>query len=137
MDCALTPCMRLSIARPFTFWSSSRAEVETLEAALARRLVLIAESDLNDPRIVTPREAGGLGIDAQWSDDFHHALFAVLNDNERQGYYADFGTLEQLAKALERTFVYDGIYSNYRRRVHGRPNPRAVAASLSWLHPNA
>ncbi|MGD0911862.1 MAG: malto-oligosyltrehalose trehalohydrolase [Terracidiphilus sp.] len=96
-------------------------EVETLEASLARRLVLIAESDLNDPRIVTPREAGGYGIDAQWSDDFHHALFTVLNANERQGYYADFGTLEQLAKALERTFVYDGIYSGYRRRIHGRP----------------
>jgi len=96
-------------------------EVDALEATLARPLVLIAESDLNDPRIVTPREAGGFGIDAQWSDDFHHALFAVLYPNERQGYYADFGTLEQLAKALERTFVYDGIYSRYRRRIHGRP----------------
>jgi maltooligosyltrehalose trehalohydrolase len=96
-------------------------EVEALGAVLARRLVLIAESDLNDPRIVTPREAGGFGIDAQWSDDFHHALFAVLNANERQGYYADFGTLEQLAKSIERTFVYDGIYSHHRRRIHGRP----------------
>jgi maltooligosyltrehalose trehalohydrolase len=103
------------------FLEQLTAEVETLEAALARRLVLIAESDLNDPRIVTPREAGGLGVDAQWSDDFHHALSAVLNKNERQGYYTDFGSLEQLAKALERTFVYDGIYSYYRRRVHGRP----------------
>ena len=62
-----------------------------------------------------------MGIDAQWSDDFHHALFTVLNANERQGYYADFGTLEQLAKSIERTFVYDGIYSRYRRRIHGRP----------------
>jgi maltooligosyltrehalose trehalohydrolase len=96
-------------------------EVETLEAILARRLVLIAESDLNDPRIVTPREAGGLGIDAQWSDDFHHALFTVLNTNERQGYYSDFGTFEQLAKSIEQTFVYDGIYSRYRRCIHGRP----------------
>jgi maltooligosyltrehalose trehalohydrolase len=95
-------------------------EVEALEANLARRLVLIAESDLNDPRIVTPREAGGFGIDAQWSDDFHHALFTVLNETERQGYYADFGSLERLAKSLERTFVYDGIYSRYRRRNHGR-----------------
>ena len=103
------------------FLEQLATEVEALEAVLARRLVLIAESDLNDPRIVTPREAGGFGIDAQWSDDFHHALFTVLNANERQGYYADFGTLEQLAKALERTFVYDGIYSRYRRRVHGRP----------------
>jgi len=96
-------------------------EVETLEAELGRRLVLIAESDLNDPRIVTPREAGGFGIDAQWSDDFHHALFAVLCPKERGGYYADFGSLAQLAKALEQTFVYDGIYSGYRRRIHGRP----------------
>ncbi len=70
---------------------------------------------------MTPREAGGFGIDAQWSDDFHHALFTVLNAKERQGYYADFGALEQLAKSLERTFVYDGIYSRYRRRIHGRP----------------
>ncbi|MGB6727775.1 MAG: malto-oligosyltrehalose trehalohydrolase [Terracidiphilus sp.] len=103
------------------FLEQLATEVEALGAVLARRLVLIAESDLNDPRIVTPREAGGFGIDAQWSDDFHHALFTVLNANERQGYYADFGTLEQLAKAFERTFVYDGIYSRYRRRVHGRP----------------
>jgi maltooligosyltrehalose trehalohydrolase len=103
------------------FLEQLASEVETLEAELGRRLVLIAESDLNDPRLVTPREAGGLGIDAQWSDDFHHALFAVLCPNERSGYYADFGSLAQLAKALERTFVYDGILSVYRRRIHGRP----------------
>jgi maltooligosyltrehalose trehalohydrolase len=96
-------------------------EVETMQAQLGRRLVLIAESDLNDPRVVTPRDAGGLGIDAQWSDDFHHALLAVLNPKERNGYYADFGSFAQLAKALERTFVYDGIYSGYRRRIHGKP----------------
>jgi len=103
------------------FLEQLASEVEELGGALQRRLVLIAESDLNDPRIVTPREDGGLGIDAQWSDDFHHALFTVLNEGERQGYYADFGTLEQLAKALQSTFVYDGIYSRYRRRIHGRP----------------
>jgi maltooligosyltrehalose trehalohydrolase len=96
-------------------------EVETLEAELGRRLVLIAESDLNDPRIVTPLEAGGFGIDAQWSDDFHHALFGVLCPRDRGGYYADFGSMAQLAMALEQTFVYDGIYSGYRRRIHGRP----------------
>jgi maltooligosyltrehalose trehalohydrolase len=96
-------------------------EVETLQASLARRLVLIAESDLNDPRFVTPREVGGIGMDAQWSDDFHHALFTALCPNERQGYYTDFGSLAQLAKALERSYVYDGIYSNHRERIHGRP----------------
>jgi maltooligosyltrehalose trehalohydrolase len=103
------------------FLEQLSSEVETLQAALGRRLVLIAESDLNDPRVVTPREAGGLGIDAQWSDDFHHALFAAFCPKERTGYYADFGSLAQLAKALERTFVYDGIYSGYRRRIHGKP----------------
>ncbi len=97
-------------------------EVEALEASLARRLVLIAESDLNDPRVVTPREAGGFGMDAQWSDDFHHALFTVLCPGERRGYYEDFGSLGQLAKAFTATFVYDGIYSRYRNRIHGRPS---------------
>lgn len=95
-------------------------EVEALAASTGRRMVLIAESDLNDPRFVTPREAGGLGMDAQWSDDFHHALFAALT-GITEGYYADFGTMAQLAKSLEQTFVYDGLYSRYRKRMHGRP----------------
>ncbi|HEX4030730.1 MAG TPA: malto-oligosyltrehalose trehalohydrolase [Terracidiphilus sp.] len=95
-------------------------ETEALSASVGRRLVLIAESDLNDPRIVTPREANGFGLTAQWSDDFHHALFAALTD-QTEGYYADFGSLEQLAKALEQTFVFDGVYSRYRKRMHGRP----------------
>jgi maltooligosyltrehalose trehalohydrolase len=103
------------------FLEQLATEVETLQAFLARRLVLIAESDLNDPRFVTPREAGGIGMDAQWSDDFHHALFTVLCPDERQGYYTDFGSMAELATALEKTFVYDGIYSNYRERTHGRP----------------
>ena len=119
--------LRLDAVHAFTdrsaihFLEQLSREVETLQAQLGRRLVLIAESDLNDPRIVTPREAGGFGVDAQWSDDFHHALFAVLCPKERGGYYADFGSLAHLAKALEQTFVYDGIYSGYRQRIHGRP----------------
>jgi maltooligosyltrehalose trehalohydrolase len=103
------------------FLEQLSAEVEALAGELGKRLVLIAESDLNDPRVVTPRQAGGLGMDAQWSDDFHHALFTVLQREPEAGYYGDFGSLGQLAKAIERTFVYDGIYSSYRRRVHGRP----------------
>jgi maltooligosyltrehalose trehalohydrolase len=102
------------------FLEQLSAEVETLGATLARRLFLIAESDLNDPRIVTAREAGGFGIHAQWSDDFHHALFTVLSPGPPLGYFADFGLMSQLAKALERTFVYDGEYSTYRDRIHGR-----------------
>jgi maltooligosyltrehalose trehalohydrolase len=103
------------------FLEQLAAEVETLSATLARGLALIAESDLNDPRVVTPREAGGLGMYAQWSDDFHHALFAVLSPEPGKGYYADFGELAQLAKALEQNFVYDGIHSKYRNLLHGRP----------------
>jgi maltooligosyltrehalose trehalohydrolase len=102
------------------FLEQLSAEAEVQAATLGGRLVLIAESDLNDPRVVKPREAGGFGIDAQWSDDFHHSLFTLLH-HEPGGYYADFGTFEKLAKALTRVFVYDGVYSQYRRRKHGRP----------------
>jgi maltooligosyltrehalose trehalohydrolase len=102
------------------FLEQLASEVDELEAQTGRNLVLIAESDLNDPRIVTPREANGYGIDAQWSDDFHHALHTVLT-GERAGYYADFGSLTDLAKALTNVFVYDGRYSCFRRRMHGRP----------------
>jgi maltooligosyltrehalose trehalohydrolase len=102
------------------FLEQLSAEVEALSATLARTLVVIAESDLNDPRVVTPREAGGLGMNAQWSDDFHHGLFTVLQREAAGGYYSDFGDLSHLAKALEKSFVYDGIYSNYRNRFHGR-----------------
>jgi maltooligosyltrehalose trehalohydrolase len=95
-------------------------EVEELAAHLGRRLVLVAESDLNDPRLIRSREAGGYGLDAQWSDDFHHALHAVLT-GERAGYYADFGSLADLARALEHAYVYEGRYSTFRQRRHGRP----------------
>lgn len=94
--------------------------VARLSAHLGRELFLIAESGLNDPRLVTSREAGGYGLDAQWSDDFHHALHATLT-GERQGYYCDFGSLATLKKALTRVFVHDGTMSAYRGRYHGRP----------------
>ena len=83
-----------------------------------RPFYLIAESDLNDPRIVRPPTTGGYGLDAQWSDDFHHALHTVLT-GERHGYYEDFGALEQLAQAYRRPFVYAWNYSPHRRRFHG------------------
>jgi maltooligosyltrehalose trehalohydrolase len=96
------------------------AAVRRLEAEVGRRFDVIAESDLNDPRLVRPVVAGGYGLDAAWSDDFHHALHSVLT-GERDGYYEDFGTLADLAVALERVFVYDGCYSRHRLRRHGRP----------------
>jgi maltooligosyltrehalose trehalohydrolase len=90
------------------------------EAARAgRRAILIAESDLNDPRVITPAERGGQGLDAQWSDDFHHALHARLA-GARHGYFADFGSVANLQKALTDGFVYDGAHSAFRRRKHGR-----------------
>jgi maltooligosyltrehalose trehalohydrolase len=101
------------------FLEEITGEVRRLEAAMGKHFVLIAESDLNDPRIVKAEEAGGYGLDAQWSDDFHHALFSVIS-GERAGYYEDFGSLAQLAKSLHCVFVYDGNYSAHRQRNHGR-----------------
>jgi maltooligosyltrehalose trehalohydrolase len=94
-------------------------ETARLARETGRRLVLIAEDDLNDPRIVTPTSRGGYGLDAQWSEDFHHTLHTVLT-GENSGYYSDFGSLGQLAKCLRHGFAYDGVYSNYRDRRHGR-----------------
>jgi maltooligosyltrehalose trehalohydrolase len=108
------------------FLEQLASEARDLEAQTGRHLTLIAESDLNDPRIVRRQEVGGYGIHAQWSDDFHHALHAVLT-GERDGYYADFGSLQHLAKALQRVFVYDGRYSRFRRRAHGKP-PTGLSA---------
>jgi maltooligosyltrehalose trehalohydrolase len=101
------------------FLEQLKMEVEELSAQVGRNLVLIPESDLNDPRLLWPRERGGFQLDAQWSDDFHHALHTVLT-GEQTGYYSDFGKLEDLAKALQHAFVYDGNFSAHRRRKHGR-----------------
>lgn len=95
-------------------------EVDQMEREVGRSLVLIAESDLNDPRIVRPREEHGYGIDAAWSDDFHHALHVTLT-GEAIGYYADFAAgLPELARSLEDVFAFAGRYSPFRGRVHGR-----------------
>jgi maltooligosyltrehalose trehalohydrolase len=106
------------------FLEQLATEVRVLESHLGRQLVVIAESDLNQPRLVTAFDAGGYGLDGQWSDDFHHAIHAYLT-GQQSGYYADFGSLANIAKALTSPYVYDGIYSRHRKRVHGRP-----AASL-------
>ncbi len=95
-------------------------EVESLAARVGRPLWLIAESDLNDPRLLWSRERGGYGLHAQWSDDFHHAVHAVLT-GEETGYYEDFGRLRDVADALTNAYVYDGRHSNHRARRHGRP----------------
>jgi maltooligosyltrehalose trehalohydrolase len=94
-------------------------EVDALSTHLRRPLSLIAESDLNDPRMIRSRDAGGYGLTAQWDDDVHHALHALLT-GEHQGYYSDFGSLGTLAKAFTGAFVHDGSYSSFRGRAHGR-----------------
>jgi maltooligosyltrehalose trehalohydrolase len=103
------------------------AAVGALAAHAGRPLFVIAESDLNDPRFVTPRLAGGYGLDAAWADEFHHAVHAALT-GQTDGYYEDFGSLAQVATALRRAWVYAGEYSRHRRRVHGRP-PAGLDAS--------
>ena len=99
---------------------------ESLSAHLGRPLSPVAESDLNDPRLVTPRAAGGYGLDAQWDDDLHHAIHTAVT-GERQGYYADFGSVECLATTLGRAYFHAGTWSSFRGRVHGRPiDPRTT-----------
>ena len=109
-------------------------EVDRLSVSAGRPLTLIAESDLNDPRTVTPRVAGGTGLTAQWSDDFHHSLHAVLT-GEGQGYYADFAAagLGGLAKTLTGAFFHDGTWSSFRRRHHGRPVDTATLPGWKFL----
>jgi maltooligosyltrehalose trehalohydrolase len=102
-------------------------EVNALAAHLRRPLFLIAESDLNDPRLVRSIDAGGYGLDASWADEWHHALRAVLT-GEAADDNRDFGSLTVLAKALRQAWVNDGSYSPARRRVHGRP-PAGLSGS--------
>jgi len=97
-----------------------------LSEKMNRRLYLIPESDLNDARLIRPRELGGYGLDAQWCDDFHHSLRALLTA-ERTGYYQDFGELAHLAKSFREGYVYSGQYSRYRRRRHGNSSREAPA----------
>ena len=106
--------------------------VDALAVQLGRPLALIAETDLNDPRIVTPRAHGGLGVHAQWNDDFHHALHSLLT-GERHGYYADFGSIGALAKTLTKAYFHDGTWSSFRGRSHGRAVNTALLAGTSFV----
>jgi maltooligosyltrehalose trehalohydrolase len=89
--------------------------------ALGRTILVIAESDLNDNRVITDLNKGGWGLDAQWSDDFHHSLHTLLT-GERNGYYQDFGRLADLTTAITDGFVYQGQVSAFRQRPHGTPS---------------
>ncbi|MGV9803391.1 malto-oligosyltrehalose trehalohydrolase [Mycobacterium sp. NPDC003449] len=107
-------------------------ETDALAEQLGRPLSLIAESDLNDPRLITPRDRGGYGLTAQWDDDIHHAIHTAVS-GERQGYYADFGSLSALATTLEHGFFHAGTYSSFRGRRHGRPLDTATIPATRLL----
>jgi maltooligosyltrehalose trehalohydrolase len=107
------------------------AAVDELAGTLGRPLTLIAESDLNDPVMITPRPIG-YGLTAQWDDDVHHALHSALT-GETQGYYCDFGSLSVLAKVLTSAFLHDGTYSAFRGRVHGAPVDRATTPGWRFV----
>ncbi|MFI6525265.1 malto-oligosyltrehalose trehalohydrolase [Streptomyces uncialis] len=111
--------------RAHTFLEELSEAVDTLSGKLGRPLFLIAESDLGDPRLITPRKENGLGLHAQWNDDFHHALHTAFT-GESGGYYADFAQdpFAALAKTLTGGFFHDGTYSSFRGRRHGRPLDR-------------
>jgi maltooligosyltrehalose trehalohydrolase len=98
-------------------------------AHLNREILVIAESDLNDTRVIDPPARGGYGLDGQWNDDFHHALHVMLT-GEEQGYYRDFDGLKDLAAAVREGFVYRGQYSGYRRRRHGSPSHHCQPSQL-------
>jgi maltooligosyltrehalose trehalohydrolase len=102
-------------------------EVELLSKRLGRPLTLIAESDLNDARLLHSRERGGYELPAQWSDDFHHSVHTLLT-REKSGYYADFGTIGDLAQVFREGWCYHGQYSKFRRRRHGN-SPRGIGRS--------
>lgn len=114
-------------ARPF--WEELTTALKADAQKTHRGVWLIAESDLNAPRVVMSPEDGGWGFDAQWSDDFHHALHTILT-SERVGYYQDFGPIHDLADAFSFGFVLRGQYSRYRQRRHGRPFAQVDGAKL-------
>ena len=108
------------------FLAELKMAVAELSQRLDRRIHLIAESDLNDVRIIAPRLRGGYEIDAQWSDDFHHSLHALLS-HEKTGYYQDFGKVWHLAETLKRGWCYTGQYSQFRQRRHGN-SPEGISS---------
>lgn len=105
---------------PLHFLEELRRDVDKLARRTGRPLLLVAESDANDPRLVRPPTRGGFGLDAMWNDDFHHALH-VAATGESDGYYADYGGLHRLVATYRRGFAYAGEYAPSRRRRHGRP----------------
>lgn len=114
-------------ARPFL--QELKEEVAAFSEKRGRNHYLIIESDLNDVRMIMPKKKGGYGLDAQWCDDFHHALHSLLT-SEKSGYYADFGKTEDLAKSIKEGYVLSGQYSTYRKRRHGSSSRKRPASQF-------
>lgn len=112
-----------------TFLKQLQERVDRYREQTGRNIYLMVESDLNEPNLVRVRELGGIGIDAQWNDDFHHALHTLVT-YEGANYYTDYGEFQQLVKALRKGFVYDGIYSPSRKRTHGASSADIPAERL-------
>ncbi|MHA6248309.1 malto-oligosyltrehalose trehalohydrolase [Pontibacter sp. CAU 1760] len=118
------------------FLQEMREQVDMLETQEGRPYLLIAESDQSDVRLINPIEQGGYGIDAQWFDDYHHAIHTLVT-GELDGYYEDYGKPAQLRKALEHTFVYNGLYSEHRMKTLGTDataNPASQFVVCSQNH---
>jgi maltooligosyltrehalose trehalohydrolase len=122
----------LADSRALPLLESLAIAVDGLSAATGRALSLIAESDLNDARLVTSRQAGGSGLSGQWDDDFHHAVHVAVT-GETTGYYADFDSMAALAKVLSRVFFHDGTWSSFRGRTHGRPVDRLLMPAYRFV----
>ena len=106
---------------PIHLLKELRMQVDELEKETGKQYCLIAESDMNDIKVISDYSKGGYGLDGQWVDDFHHAVH-TLATGEKEGYYQDYGEIAHLAKTFKQGFIYDGIYSEYRKkRVGNRP----------------
>ncbi len=113
--------------QPLHILQEMSERVDALSAQQNRPLTLVAESDMNNPTLILPREAGGYGLTAQWSDDWHHAAHVALT-GETVGYYEDFAAADALAKVTRSGFFHDGTFSSFRGRPHGAPIPDTVPA---------
>ena len=118
------------------FLAELKGAADELSQKLGRPIQLIAESDLNDSRLLLDRAHGGYGLDAQWSDDFHHSVHTLLT-NERRGYYEDFGGIQPLVSTLQDGWHYRGQYSPHRQRSHGNRAAGNCALKIRRLRPES
>lgn len=117
------------------FLKALKDELNNLGAQNERNYILIAESNLNDVKYIDHPDRGGFGLDAQWSDDFHHAFHSLVT-GEKNGYYMDYGDLEHFEKALKQAFVYDGNYSPFRKKSYGSKTENFDADNFVIFHQN-